>query len=105
MAVWLPMIKVVLPYVGPILHAAIPAFTKKKIDKVDASAAQQIVAQQISELQEAVNRNSEATRSLARAVEEAAHANDRALRQARLLAAAALGVAVVALGVAISVAV
>lgn len=105
MAVWLPMIKVVLPYVGPILHAAIPAFTKKKLDKVDTTVAQQIVAQQIGELQEAVNRNAEATRSLAMAVEEAARANDRALRQARLIAAAAMAIAVIALGIALAVAI
>lgn len=97
MPAWFPMIKVVLPYVGPILHAAIPAFTKKKSEQVDS-----IVVQQISELQDAVNRNAESTRALAKAVEEAARANDRALRQARLIALAALALAVIALGVAIS---
>jgi hypothetical protein len=93
-ALWLPVIKVVLPYIGPIMHAALPVFTRKKSDKAD-----QVVAQQVAELQDEVNRNAQASHALAKAVEEAARANDLALRQARLIAMAAIVIAVVALGV------
>jgi uncharacterized protein YPO0396 len=96
MASWLPIIKVVLPYVGPIFQAALPAFTKKKDDKTDP-----VVAQQIAELQEAVKTNSESMRALARAIEEAAQANDRALKRARSIAVAAVIVAVLSLLLAI----
>lgn len=98
MPAWFPLIKVVLPYIGPIMQATIPAFTKKKSVQTD-----QVVAQQITELQDAVNRNSEATRALAHALEEAARANDHALRQTRRLALVALVIGLVSLAVTVSV--
>jgi capsule polysaccharide export protein KpsE/RkpR len=63
----------------------------------------QVVAQQIAELQDAVNGNSEATRALAHALEEAARANDHALRQARRLALIALVIAIVSLATTVAV--
>lgn len=96
MAAWLPIIKVVLPYVGPIFQAALPAFTKKKNEKTDP-----LVAQQIAELQEAVKTNSESTRALARAIEEAAQANDRAMKRLRRVAVAAVVVAALSLVLAV----
>lgn len=93
MPVWLPLIKVVLPYVGPIVQAALPAFTRKKGDPT-------VVAQQIAELQEAVRSNDESLKSLARAMEESAKANDAATKQLRLLAFASVLVAIAALLVA-----
>jgi hypothetical protein len=96
MAAWLPIIKVVLPYIAPIFQAAIPAFTKKKSEKADP-----LVSQQITELQEAVKTNSESTRALARAIEEAAQANDKAMKRMRLIAIAAVAVAALSLVLAI----
>jgi hypothetical protein len=95
MAAWFPIIKVVLPYVAPIFQAALPVFTKKKSEKVDP-----VVAQQISELQDAVKTNSESTKALAKAIEEAAEANDKIMRRARITAAVAVAVAVLSLAVA-----
>jgi hypothetical protein len=92
MAAWLPMIKVVLPFVAPIVQAAIPAFTKRISDRADP-----VTAQQIAELQDAVRTNNESVRALARAIEEAAQANDRALKRAQALALLAAAAAVVAL--------
>ncbi len=97
MAGWLPIIKVVLPYVAPIVSAARPAFTRKKGDETDP-----LVAQQVAELQEAVRTNTESAQALARAVEEAARANDRAIRQTRRIAALALVLAVLALAIALA---
>jgi hypothetical protein len=93
---WLPILRTVLPYIGPVVRAALPHLTRKKSDKADP-----VTAQQIAELQDAVSRNTESLKTLAVAMEESAKANDAAIRQARLLAIGALVVAVVALIVAI----
>lgn len=92
MAAWLPIIKVALPYLAPVLQVALPVFTKKKTDK-----AEPVLDQQIVELQEAVKTNSESTRALARAIEEIAQANDRAMKRMQRLLWLALGLAVTAL--------
>jgi hypothetical protein len=92
MAAWLPIIKVVLPYLAPVLQATLPAFTKKKSEQ-----AGPLVAQQIGELQEAVKTNSESTQALAKAIEEIAQANDKAMRRVRLISVVAVIVAGVAL--------
>ena len=97
---WLSIFKVVLPYVGPVIQAALPHLTRKKSDRADP-----VTSQQIAELQDAVSRNTESLRVLARAMEESAKANDAALRKARLVAIGALAVAVVALVVALVVAI
>jgi cytochrome c-type biogenesis protein CcmH/NrfG len=97
MAAWLPVIKVVLPYLAPVFQAAIPALTKKSSDKADP-----LVSQQISELQEAVKTNSESTKTLAKAIEEAAEANDRTIKRLRIITGVALLVAVLALGLAMA---
>ena len=96
MPAWLPVIKVVLPYVAPIVSAALPVFSKKKSDKADP-----LVTQQIAELQDAVKNNNESVKALATAVEESAKANDAAIRQARLLAGTALAIAAVSLVIAL----
>ena len=92
MAAWLPIVKTVLPYVAPIFQAALPAFTKKLTEKADP-----VIAQQIAELQEAVKSNAESSKALARALEEMALANDKAIRQARLISLLSIAVAAVAL--------
>lgn len=96
MAAWLPIIKVVLPYLAPIFQAALPAFTKKKSEKADP-----LVAQQISELQEAVKTNSESTKALAKAIEEVAQANDKAMKRVRLITAVAVAIAALSLALAV----
>lgn len=97
MPAWLPVIKVVLPYVAPIVSAALPVFSKKKSEKADP-----LVTQQIAELQEAVKNNNDSVKALAMAVEESAKANDTALRRARLMAGAAVAVAALSLVVALA---
>lgn len=96
MAALIPIIKSVLPYLAPILQAALPAFTKKKSEKVDP-----VVAQQISELQEAVNTNSESMKALAKAIEEAAELNDGVIKRARTIAVVAVVIASLALIIAV----
>jgi hypothetical protein len=93
MATWLPIIRIVLPYVAPIVHATLPAFTKKKNGDVDS-----VMSRQIGELQEAVKTNSEATQALAKAIEASARANDRAIKRAYAIAIFAAIVALIALG-------
>jgi hypothetical protein len=93
MAAWLPIIRIVLPYVAPIVHATLPAFTKKKNGDADS-----VISRQIGELQEAVKANSEATRALAKAIEASARANDRAIKRAYAIAVFAVSVALVSLG-------
>lgn len=94
---WIPIVKVVLPYLAPIFEAALPAFTRKKSDKADP-----IVNQQISELQEAVKKNAESITALAQALEEAVKANDEALRKTRRLAMLAVGIAVTSLALSVA---
>ena len=97
MPAWLPVLKVVLPYIGPIVQAAIPALTRKKSEKADP-----LLAQQISELQEAVKRSDESLKSLARGMEESARANDRAMLQLRRVAISSMALAGVSLAVAVA---
>ena len=97
MAAWLPLIKVVLPYLAPVVSSALPSFTKKKSETADP-----LVSQQIAELQDAVKANNESVKALARAMEESARANDAAIRQARMIAVAAVAVAVVSCVIALA---
>lgn len=95
MPAWLPIIKVVLPYVGPIVQAAIPSLTRKKSENP-------LLSQQIAELQEAVKRNDESLKSLAKGMEESARANDLTLKQLKWLALSSMAVAAVSLAAAIA---
>jgi hypothetical protein len=92
MPAWLPIVKVVLPYIGPIVEAALPVFTRKKTGKVDP-----VIAQQIAELQEAVKANAESSKALAKALEEVALANDKAMQRARSISLVSAGIAAVSL--------
>jgi hypothetical protein len=85
---WLPILKTVLPYLGPVVQAALPHLTRKKSERADP-----LVAEQITELQDAVNRSAESIKALAAAMEASAKANDAAIRRARVLSIAALAVA------------
>jgi t-SNARE complex subunit (syntaxin) len=100
MAAWVSALKAVLPYVANIVSAAIPAFTARRGQ--DRSA--EVTAQQIAELQSAATHNAESVRVLAEqlqrtvsAVEQGAVNVERALRRLRLVASAALLIAVAAL--------
>lgn len=97
MAAWLPILKTVLPYIGPVVQAALPHLTRKKSDKADP-----ISAAQIAELQDAVSRNAESLRALALAMEESAKVNAAAIRRLRLIAIIAVVAAVAAAGIAIA---
>ncbi|MFO7602275.1 MAG: hypothetical protein R6X06_00505 [Gammaproteobacteria bacterium] len=104
MAAWLPIIKVALPYLAPVLQVALPVFTKKKSDKAEPEpelnpvpAPDPVLDQQIAELQEAVKTNSESTKALARAIEEIAQANDRAMKRMQRTLRLALGMSAAAL--------
>jgi len=98
MAAWVSALKAVLPYVTDVVTAAIPAFTARK----DRSA--EVTAQQIAELQVAATHNAESVKVLAEqlqrtvsALEQGAANVDRTLRRLRVLAAASLLVAAIAL--------
>jgi len=100
MSAWVSALKAVLPYVTNVVTAAIPAFTARKGQ--DRSA--EVTAQQIAELQGAATHNAESVKVLGEqlqrtvsAVEQGALNVERALRRLRLLAAAALLVALIAL--------
>lgn len=95
---WIPIVKVVLPYLAPIFEAALPAFTRKKSDKADP-----VVNQQISELQEAAKKNAESIAALAKALEEAVKANDEATRRTRQLAMLAVGLAATSLAFSVAI--
>jgi hypothetical protein len=63
MPAWLiPVLKSVLPYVGTIVSAAAPVFTRKD---ADAAANQTLIQQQISELQTAASANDAHIKALA----------------------------------------
>ena len=106
MAGWLiHALKAVLPHVGDILHAAKPAFTKRKPEAAANQA--DLVQQQIAELQAAVSQQSGHIKELAAqlentvaALEKAAQIAEERLRRVLIFTAVSAAVAVVALGVA-----
>ena len=100
MAAWVSALKAVLPYVTNVVTAAIPAFTARRGQ--DRSA--EVMAQQIAELQGAATHNAESVKVLAEqlqrtvsAVEQGAVNVERTMRRLRLLASAALLLALAAL--------
>jgi hypothetical protein len=76
-----PVVKAILPYVGSIVAASLPAFTTRKSDE---SAQAQLLHQQIAELQSAASQNAAHIRALA----EQLHKTVTALEQAAALAEA-----------------
>ena len=84
MAAWLiPALKAVLPHVGTIISAAVPAFTKKK---TDAANQTHLLQQQIAELQSAASQNAAHIRELAEQLQNTV----AALEHAALIAEARL---------------
>lgn len=96
MAIWLPALKMVLPYVASVATTAIPAFTQRR----EGDKSIELMAQQISELQQAAGDNAESVKLLAdqmqkalQVIELAAETNERRFRRVQLLSALSLGVA------------
>jgi len=82
MSAWLfPAVKVILPYLGSIVAAAVPVFTTRKSDEA-AAAQSHLLQQQIAELQSAASQNAVHIRKLAEQVQTAV----AALEQGALLA-------------------
>jgi DNA-directed RNA polymerase sigma subunit (sigma70/sigma32) len=107
MAVWLvPALKAVLPHLGTIISAALPAFTKKK---TDAAANQTLfLQQQIAELQSAASQNAAHIKELAEqlqgtvaALEHAASMAQANLRRVILICLVATALSAAALCVAL----
>jgi uncharacterized protein YlxW (UPF0749 family) len=109
MAAWLiPALKAVLPHVGTIISAAVPAFTKKKPDAVANQTL--LLQQQIAELQSAASQNASHIKELAEqlqntvaALEHAASIAQANLRRAFLVCLVATAMSVAALGVSLYV--
>ncbi len=62
MAVWLPALKLALPYITQVVSAAVPAFTASRNAK---APPEEVIPKQIAELQEAVTHNAESLKILA----------------------------------------
>ena len=103
MAAWLPFIKAALPYVTQIVTAAIPSFTSKPA----ANRPDDVIAKQISELQNAATHNAESIKGLAQQLKQTIEGIDAAganlqqeLTALRRLAVSAAVIAVLAVGIA-----
>jgi len=100
MAVWLPALKALLPYITQVVTAAIPAFTTRS----DQTGAAEVIPKQIQELQRAVTHNAESLKVLAdqlqqviTSIDAAVAGIEREMRLLRRLAVAATIFAVLAL--------
>jgi hypothetical protein len=83
MATWLiPALKIVIPFIEPIVKASAPYFTKKGV--VAGSDPTQLLQQQISELQSAASKNATHVKVLA----EQLQSTVAAIEQAALVAEA-----------------
>lgn len=109
MAAWLiPAVKAILPFVSPIVSAALPVFTTRKPD-VPVQDPGGVLQQQIAELQDAASKNALHVKELAEqlqktvaALEQAAALAESRFRRLMLFAGAASALALVALGVAVA---
>ena len=108
MAAWLPVAKAILPYLGDIITAAKPAFTKRKGGS--ESSQIEILQQQVAELQNASLQNIQNAKALAEQLQAAIAALEQTLstthekvRRANLIATLSLALTLIALGLALSV--
>jgi hypothetical protein len=106
MAAWfVPAVKAILPYVGSIVAAAMPVFTRRKSE--EAAAAQvQLMQQQIAELQSAASQNAVHIKALAEqlqktiaVLEQGASGAEPRYRRTAALCIGAIIVSCIALGV------
>jgi hypothetical protein len=74
MAVFLPVLKIALPYITQIVTAAVPMFTSRSASGKD----DEVVPQQIRELQSAVTQNAESVKGLALQFKETVEGIDAA---------------------------
>lgn len=106
MPAWLiPVLKSVLPYVGTIVSAAAPVFTRKD---ADAAANQTLIQQQISELQSAASANDAHIKALAiqmqntvEALEQGAALAERRHQRAMVFCVLAMTISLLSLGIAL----
>lgn len=106
MAAWLiPAVKAILPFVSPIVSAALPVFTTRKPD-AQVQDPGGVLQQQITELQQAASQNALHVKELAEqlqktvtALETAANLAEARVRRMMLLAFAAFACSLLALGV------
>lgn len=108
MATWLPVAKAILPYLGEIINAAKPAFTKRS--GANAISQIEILQQQVVELQSASLQNMQNTKELAEQLQTAIStlertllASDEKVRRAGWIASISLALSVIALGLVITV--
>jgi hypothetical protein len=109
MAAWLiPAVKAILPFVSPIVSAALPVFTTRKGDAPvpDPSG---VLQQQITELQTAASQNAMHVKELAAqlqktitALEQGAAVAESRFRRTSLLCGLAIALSLVAIGVAMA---
>ena len=99
--------KAIIPHVGTIIGAAAPVFTRKTAEKEPDPLV--LIGEQIAELQSAAARNALDTKELAgqlqgvvTTLEKIAVETDARLGRAIVLSAAAIGVSICAVGVAIA---
>lgn len=100
MAIWLPALKMMLPYVASVATSAIPAFTQRR----EGDKSIELMVQQIAELQQAAGHNAESVKLLAdqmqkalQVMELAAENSERQLRRTKLMSALSLVLALPAL--------
>ncbi|MFN3544224.1 MAG: hypothetical protein ACK4UX_05165 [Thiobacillus sp.] len=78
MPTWLiPAVKAILPLVSPIVSAALPVFTTRKVDDA-ATAPNSVLQQQIVELQTAASQNAIHVKELAEQLEKTVSALETA---------------------------
>lgn len=81
---FLPIIKVVAPYLAQVATAAIPAFTSKP----EAVKSDPVVAKQIDELQAAATQNAQSIQVLAEKTQQVMHDIENAAQEAKKQVAA-----------------
>jgi len=82
MAMWLiPALKAVLPHIGTIISATVPAFTKKST--APTTDQTQLLQQQISELQAAASQNATHVKELAEQLQRTVAAIEEAAIEAK----------------------
>ena len=103
MAWFMPAVKVILPYLSPIIAATLPVFSSRKGDEAAATQAS-LVQQQITELQSATSQNAANIKELAAqlqntvaALEQGALIAEARLKKISLLCVVAIAVSVIAL--------
>ncbi|HWW05195.1 hypothetical protein [Collimonas sp.] len=106
MSTWISVTKAILPYVGDIISATVPVFTRRKGNTEESQI--QILQQQVSELQTASLQNVGDIKALAEQLktalpllEQEVQQADARLRRTSLLCGCALGVALLGLVVAV----